>query len=254
MERALIVEGTKFRRSPVALIATVVVVVVVPALSLAMTWIVGGNTASALALKAEALVGDGGWGGYLNVAAQVSAAAVFVASGFVVSWMFGREYAERTFPSLFALPVSLRSIASSKLIVIAVWSFATAVLMALVAGTIGAIAGLEVGDADVVSLLIKLFVVSFSSSLMAMVVAIVASVSRGYFAAVGAVIVLVACGQLSVLFGVGGWFPIAVPGLLAVAGTEGVPDVTLPHILFASATVVGASFFTVWWWGRSSAV
>ncbi len=254
MGRALIVEGIKFRRSPVALVATTMVVIVVPVLSLVMTWVARGNQTSALAIKADALVGDGGWDGYLNVAAQVSAAAVFVAAGFVASWMFGREYAERTFPSLFALPVSLRSMAAAKLVILAAWSFVIAAVMVIVAAVIGVIAGLEVGEANVVDSLGRLFVVSSSSSLMAMMVSAVASIARGYFAAVGAVIVLVACGQLSVLFGVGGWFPVAVPGLLAVAGAEGIPVVAWPHILTACVTIGGTSLFTIWRWGRSSAV
>ncbi len=254
MQRAFNVEVMKFRRSPVALLATVAVVLLVPALSLAMSALVGRNPASTLALKAEALVGDGGWEGYLNVASQVSAAAVFVASGFVVSWIFGREYAERTFSSLFALPVSLASIAAGKLLVLAIWSLLTATAMVFIAGTLGATASLEVDGLNIAGSLWKLFIVSFSSSVLAMTVSVVASITRGYFASVGAVIVLVAFGQLSVLFGVGGWFPIAVPGLLAVSGSEGVPPVIWPQIIFACLTVATTSYFTIWWWGRSSAI
>lgn len=87
--------------------------------------------------------GDG-WTGHLNSANQIGAAAIFVGAGVVVVWMFGREHADRTFASLFALPVSKGSIAVAKLMLLLAWAVMLSTAMSVVALLLG-VAGSTVG-------------------------------------------------------------------------------------------------------------
>lgn len=255
MTAALIVEWWKLRRSPVVVIATALMVLVVPALGLATMQAATGAAVGPLAAKTDALLTADGWPGYAGVVAQVAAAALFVGAGVVVAWIFGREHAERTYAGLFAAAVSRRDVAAAKLVLVAAWGGAVAVLVTLATAGAGAVAdvGPQPMSATVPDLL-RLLVVAGATTMLAIPVGYVASVGRGYLPAIGAVVVVLAVSQVSVLLGQGASFPFAVPGLLAVGGAAGVPPPTPLGVTLAVATVLVGAVATLRWWARSSVV
>lgn len=252
MRSALSVEWLKLRRSPVALVTTGLVALLMPALAVAFLAVARQGGSGAAALKAQAMVQGDGWEAYLSLAGQMLAVGMFVGPGVVAAWVFGREFADRTFTSLFALPVSRRAVAAAKLTVLACWGLGLALLTTALTGVLGVVARVgSTAPADVGGGLARLATVSFLSALVATVVGYVASVGRGYLPGIGALILLVVSAQVAVLFGTGGWFPVATPGLLAVAGTAGIPPLTLPQLLLVPATVAVVGWLTVRWWGRA---
>ena len=252
MRRALRVEWMKVRRAPVVLTTGALLVVLLPLLVVAFYELALSDRPGAAALKARAIVVGDGWDAYLGLAGQLLAVGMFLGPGIVASWSFGREFADRTFPSLFALPVSRQSIAGAKLVVLAGWGVAVAVLATLVVVAAGALAGAgSLGAGELWAGAGRLLVASVLSSAIATTSGLAASIGRGYLPAVGAVILLVAAAQVAVLFGAGGWFPYASPGLLAVGGADGVPHVTVPQVLLVPVTVGLAGWATVRWWGST---
>ncbi len=252
MRAALLVEWWKVRRAPVVLVATVLLVVLVPLLGLAMVLAAGGDGVGALAAKADMLLSGEGWVGYLGVVSQVAAAALFVGAGVVVAWVFGREHAEGTFVALFASAVPRSAVAAAKLVVVATWGLVVALGVTLVSLAAGSLAGVGPESWAVIAPeLGRLLVVASSTMLLAIPVAWVASVGRGYLPAIGAVILVVAVSQVAVLLGGAAWFPFAVPGLVAIAGTPGVPSPGTVSIGLAVVSVVGGAAGTVWWWRRA---
>jgi len=255
MRRATTVEWRKLVRSPVVWVATGLMVVLLPAMALGFYHVgVNGGTGP-LAAKARAFVVEEGWEGYLGMVDQIAAVAMFLGSGIVVAWAFGREHSDRTFASLFALPVSRSRIALAKFLVLSAWTTVTAILvavMALLLGLVGDIAPLE-GDL-VVPGVTRTVGVALSASLIALTVGYVASVGRGYLPAIGAIIILVAAAQVAVLFGTGQWFPYAIPGLMAVAGSEGAPTLSGLHFAVFPATIGIAMWLTIRWWRTAEVV
>lgn len=255
MRAALTVEWRKLARSPVVWTATALMVVMLPAMALGFYTVAINGGTGALAAKAEAFLVEEGWVGYLSLVGQIAAVAMFLGSGVVVSWAFGREHADRTFASLFALPVSRREIALAKFAVLSAWITvlsALVTLLAVVMGLVGGVgtpgSGLPTGD------LVRVFTVSLSTCLVVLPVGYVASVGRGYLPAIGALIVVVAAAQIAVLFGTGQWFPFAVPGLMAVAGAEGVPTLSVLNISLVPITIFVGVWITVLWWRTAEAV
>ena len=247
MRRALRVETMKLMRSTVTWTASLLMALLVPVLALAFAW-VAENGAGAVAAKAEAMVFGEGWTGYLNSANQIGAAAIFVGAGVVVAWMFGREHADRTFASLFALPVSKGSIASAKLMVLLAWAVVLSTAVSAVALLLGVASGLPPLMTSVIWELGRLWIVVFSTCLLATTVALVASVGRGYLPPIGAVALLVTAAQISVAFGAGGWFPYAVPGLLAVASTGQAAPPQMLQLALVPVTALVVARLTVRWW------
>ncbi|MEZ5193664.1 MAG: ABC transporter permease [Nocardioides sp.] len=246
------VEWHKLRRSSTVRATTMLMVLMLPGLAIGFLVLARGGGPGAAALKAQALVPGEGWQGYLGAAGQVLAVGMFLGPGFVAAWVFGREFADRTFSSLFALPVSRSAIAAAKLVVLTGWGLVVALLTVSITALAGLLA--QVGPtagADVGSGLLRLAASAILSAIVATCVGLAASVGRGYLPGVGAVILLVAAAQIAVLLGSGGWFPVASPGLLAMAGSPGVPPVSATQILLVPLTALLAGSLTVRWWARA---
>jgi ABC-2 type transport system permease protein len=251
MRRAIAVELLKVRRSMVVLVTSVLVVVGVPLLCLGFMAVAEHGGAGAAALKAQAMVVGEGWDGYLSLLGQMVAVTMFIGPGVVVAWAFGREFADRTFPSLFALPVSRGSVAAAKFLVLGLWgAVLTTLLLAasMLAGLVFNVAPIE--GLNLVSLG-RLFIAGLLTATISLTIGFAASVGRGYLPAIGAIILLTAAAQISVLFGTGGWFPYAAPGLFAVAGTEGVAEVNAIQLLLVPLTALAIAWLTVSWWRRA---
>src|SRR5699024_8723379 len=62
------------------------------------------------------IAGEANWPSYINLHAQMIAVGGIFVFGFVTSWIFGREYADKTVTDLLALPYSRAIIVWAKLI------------------------------------------------------------------------------------------------------------------------------------------
>ncbi len=255
MRAALIVEWWKTRRSPVVLVATISMALGLPAMALGFFVVAQTGGTGPLAGKAGALLVGEGWAGYYGAVSQIAAVAVFVGAGVVVSWAFGREFADRTFPSLFALPVSRGVVAGAKFIVLAIWGLGLAAALTLVTIVVGLVAKVgPIDQADVLGGATTLFLITTGAAGLALCLAWAAGAGRGYLPPIGAMILIVMVAQVAVLFGTGGWFPFAVPGLMAVAGTEGAPVLEPVHYALVPTTVGLMVLITLGWWRRAEAV
>jgi len=252
MRPALTVEALKVRRSTVVLITTALIVVLVPFLCLAFVKVAENGGAGAVAAKAEAMVQGEGWDAYLNLLAQMVAIVLFIGPGVVVAWAFGREFTDRTFPSLFALPVSRGSTAAAKFVVLFCWGLILTVLLLGAAVLVGLVTNVgPIGDVDLLPRLGRLLVAGWLTTAISLTVGFVASVGRGYLPPIGAIILLTMITQVAVVLGSGAWFPYAAPGLYAVAGTEGVADVNALQLALVPVLTAAAVWATVRWWNHA---
>jgi ABC-2 type transport system permease protein len=252
MKRVLTVEFVKTRRSTVVLVTTVLTVILVPLLCLGFVAVAKAGGAGAVALKAQAMVVGEGWEAYLGLLAQIVSIAMFIGPGVVAAWAFGREFSDRTFPTLFGLPVSKGSIAAAKFVVLACWGLVLTVLTLGAAVLIGLIAHVgPLAGINVAGWLWRLLVAGFLTSTISLTIGFVASVGRGYLPAFGALILLTMITQIAVLFGTGAWFPYAAPGLFALQGAEGIADVNAFQLLLVPVWTLFVSWLTVRWWNHA---
>lgn len=214
MSAAVKVEAVKMLRSPVGLVATLTLVLGLCGL---LTVITVGAAARQPDLMAKlGPAAAPGWAGLLAGAAQVVSVSSLLACGVVVAWMFGREFADGTIVGLFALPVSRWQIAVAKLAVYLVWTTAVGLLLSVSVACLGLAFGYGPPGPEVVAALLRLWLLTVLSGLIAVPAAWVASLARSLLAAVGCTIALVVIGQISALAGLGGWIPVAAPALWAM--------------------------------------
>lgn len=249
MRAALHLEARKLRRATTVRAASMIVLLLVPAMSAAFLAVVRADTGSVLASKVGALLVDDGWGGITGFAAQITSVGALLAVGVVVCWVFGREFTDKTFGALFATPTPRGSIAAAKMIVVAAWGFALSGFAAALTLVAGMSIGLGAPDAVAWTGAGRILVVGMLTVLLTLPFALVASAARGYLAGVSALLGLVVVTQIVVALGAGAWFPYASPGLWAGLGGRQLADqVTVPQLLLALPVGVAAAAGTWWWW------
>ena len=131
---------------------------------------------------------------------------------------------------------------------------ALAPLVTLVALALGMAAGVGPVEAALLTEVLRLLGTAITAGLLALTMGLVASVGRGYLPAIGAMSVIIAAAQVAVLFGTGGWFPFAVPGLLAIAGSEGAPQLTAAQVALIPAVTGAGAWAALVWWRRADGV
>jgi ABC-2 type transport system permease protein len=185
------------------------------------------------------------WPTYLGMFGQLIAAGGFVLFILIISWTFGREFADGTLKDMLAVPVQRSSILLAKFILVAIWSAFLTVIIFIAGLVMGAIIKLPGGS--IVVLLQGSELVMITACLAIAVVlpfALFASLGRGYLLPVGLAVLTMMATNLVAIVGWGDFFPWAVPGLYAQGKSALVP--ASYWIVFLTA-LAGMLATYVWW-------
>lgn len=197
----------------------------------------------------SSLVKSVDWPSYLGLLTEVIAGLGLVGFGFVASWVFGREYSDRTVKDLLALPIPRSLIVMAKFLVVAVWSALLALILLASALMIGGLIGLTGWSNEIASSGIYAYTATaLMTILLCTPVAFLASYGRGYLPPIGFVIVTVVLGQFIVALSLGQYFPWAIPGLYSVAAsTGGSQPGAVSYIVLVLTSLIGLAATFAWW-------
>jgi ABC-2 type transport system permease protein len=193
--------------------------------------------------------GKADWPTYFGLLNQVIAAVGLMGFGFVTSWVFGREYSDRTIKDLLALPVSRSFIVLSKFIVVVIWCFLLTFILYVFALVIGGMVHISGWSMDIVYHSAgKFMVISLLTILLCTPVAFFASCGRGYLLPMGIVILTLIIANFTGLVGLGPYFPWAIPGIYsAPAGTEGMQLGPVSYVILLFTCMMGLIGTLAWW-------
>jgi ABC-2 type transport system permease protein len=167
----------------------------------------------------------------------------------VATWVFGREFSDRTARLLLAVPTPRHAIVSAKFVLIAAWSALLAgwVLgVALLVGFLLELPGWSAGTLREGALAIAL--TAFLSILLVGPTAWLASASRGYLAPLGFAILTIFLAQITVAVGWGAWFPWSVPALFSgMAGPRAAALGAQSYVLVGLTSLAGGVATFAWW-------
>ncbi len=189
------------------------------------------------------------WPAYMGLLTQVISALGLIGFGFLASWIFGREYSDRTVKDLLALPLPRSYIVISKIIVVAVWGVLLSLILLAVALVIGLLVGLTGGSNDIILNGVYAFIITaLLALLLTSPVAFFASYGRGYLPPMGFVILTLLMGQFSVAVGVEPYFPWAIPGSYSVAVITGGAQLgAISYIILVLTCLIGLAATFAWW-------
>lgn len=230
MRAAIWAETVKLAGSTVGRVGSVAIVIGISVLSGSML-LAAATTTDPQVLAKLGPVADGDWKGFLLGAAQITGAGGLGGFAVVLAWMFGREFGDGTIAGLFALPVRRTTIALAKSIVYVIWVTVMSLLLAVVLGVVGTLAGLGAIEGETPAMLLRQVALGVMSVAITFPVAWAATLSRSVLGGVSVAIGLVVVAQVSVLAGLGGWMPLAAPALWAISLGTGVSPVQLSLLL-----------------------
>lgn len=249
----LAAEFMKLRRSKILRI-TIVLFIFIPLMMCLMFFVQKHPEIAAklglIGTKATMLrLGKADWTAYLGFLTQAMAGIGLMGFGFVTSWVFGREYSDRTIKDILALPVTRSSIVISKFIVVIFWSVLL-ILVFLASGFVfGRMINISGWTNNVIFQQVNTYTVtSLLTILLCSPVAFLASYSRGYLLPMGFVILTLLMANFTGLVGLGPYFPWAIPGLYsAPAGTEGMQLSIISYLILISTCIFGLAGTLLWW-------
>jgi ABC-type transport system involved in multi-copper enzyme maturation permease subunit len=193
------------------------------------------------------LMGTADWPSFFLILAQAVSAIEIVIFGFICSWIFGREYLDRTAKDLLALPIPRTAIVSAKLIIAAAWSFALYFFIFVVSMAGGFAVGLPMwNEHAALRLFLSLCVSSIAVIYLNSVVAFIACATRGYLAAVGFVILSAIFINFTGAIGFAEVYPWAVPMLYALK-TGGAEPGVVSWIIVLITGAAGIAVTMTWW-------
>ena len=197
-----------------------------------------------ISAKAQLTMGAADWPNYLGFLALGTAAAGLILFSLIGSWVFGREFADRTAKDLLALPTPRATIVSAKFLLIAGWSVILIGLVYLIALLVGAAVGLPAVPAKVIwQGGITLAVTAIISLAVTPPIIFFASAGHGYLPPVGVALLTLALAQVSGIIGYGEYFPWAIAGVSAQGGELGIAS----YVIVVITCLVGLAATFFWW-------
>ena len=192
--------------------------------------------------------GEPNWQNYFALLNQTIAAIGFIGYGFVTSWVFGREFSDKTAKDMLALPVSRSCIVFSKFIVSLIWCIILTILLFVSALLIGKTVALTGWTIQYFFRFTETFVlISVLTMLLCTPVAFFASLGRGYLLPFAFIILSLILANFTGFLGLGSYFPWSIPGLLSVPPSEGMHLSMISYIILVMTCIIGYIATERWW-------
>lgn len=253
LSKALWVEILKVRRSKILWI-TILVFSFIAVMMGVLVFIANhpGLVGNSVVLSAKAsMIGSADWPAYFELLHQLIAMVGLIGFGFVISWVFGREYSDRTIKDILALPVSRYTVVSAKFIVVTIWS----IVLSLILFLLGLMTGLvvHIPDWSGETALHAFFIFTATSILTLLLctpVAFFASYGQGYLLPMGFIILVIIITQFVVVGipGIAPYFPWAIPALYCgAAGSSGPHVGAVSYTILLFTSIIGIGITLAWW-------
>jgi ABC-2 type transport system permease protein len=189
------------------------------------------------------------WTGYFTMLMQAVAAVGYIGFGFVTSWVFGREYSEKTMKDLLALPVSRSMIVIAKFSVSAIWCLVLGGVFLLSSLIMGSAIGLPGWSDDLIrNISIRFTVTALLSLVLCWPAAFFACLGRGILLPIGFVILTLILANFTGLVGLGPWFPWAIAGIYSTGASVAGMQLTITSYIILFSTGIAGFLATLAWW------
>ncbi len=205
--------------------------------------------AGGLATKADAMHFTADWVSYFHLLSQAVGVGGVLIFGFVISWLFGREYSDGTAKDMLALPTSRRAIIHGKFAVYILWCLMLATSNLFIGAIIGSMLGIDIPSVSVLlPLLGHYYATVFLTLLTVVPIAFFALWGRGFLTPLGFVALTLVFAQIIAAAGFGSLFPWAIPGLFSGAsGDAGTGLGIISYVVVLLTAFAGYGITTSFW-------
>jgi ABC-2 type transport system permease protein len=197
-----------------------------------------------ISAKAQITMGAADWPTYLGFLSLAAGAGGVILFGLIASWVFGREYSDRTVKDLLALPTSRSAIVSAKFVVVASWSAGLTALVYLIALAVGtAVALPPISAGAFLEGTVTFAVTACLTIALVTPIAFFASAGHGYLPPMAVALLAMGLAQVVGIAGWGEYFPWSIPGVYSQGENLG----TVSYAIVVLTSVAGIAGTLVWW-------
>jgi ABC-2 type transport system permease protein len=202
-----------------------------------------------ISVKAQMLTGVADWPTYLGFLAMATAVGGIFLFNLVGSWVFGREYSDRTLKDLLALPTSRSAIVLAKFAVIALWSAGLVLIIYTLGLIVGNAVDLPPATADAFRQgSLTLLTTALLTIALVTPVAFIACAGHGYLAPMAAAMLFLFLAQIIIIIGYGEYFPWSIPALVSdISGNQATSIGGLSFAIVIFTSLVGVAGTLLWW-------
>lgn len=205
-----------------------------------------------ISTKAQLTVGVADWPTFFGILTQAAAVGGGILFAVITSWIFGREFSDRTAKELLALPTSREAIVAAKFVVTATWTLLLTLWIFIFGLAIGKLVVIPGWSMQLVrTAVIDILGTAVLVIAMLPFVALLASIGRGYMPPFGWTILTIALAQIAAVTGWGDWFPWSVAALFSGAAGPRVELLGIhSYVIVTIASLFGLAA-TFYWWRRA---
>jgi ABC-2 type transport system permease protein len=185
------------------------------------------------------------WQTYLTVYAEIIGAGGLILFVLILSWIFGREFADGTLKDMLAVPVPRGSILLAKYAVAAIWAAGLSLVIYAAGLLMGVL--LKLPGASLAIFLtgsLRLVVTACLAMVAVLPFALFAFIGRGYLLPIGAMMLSMMMINFAQILGWGQYFPCAVPVMFAEGKVALAP---ISYALVFMTSALGVTVTYLWW-------
>ncbi|WP_068505042.1 ABC transporter permease [Paenibacillus kribbensis] len=224
-------------------------VIAVESKKLTRSYVIWGTLALCLFVCAIR-AGGADWNTYLgNVVYMFATVLGLVGFAVLTSWSFGREYTDRTFKDLLALPVSRGTVVAAKTAACLAWCLILAGITFVFSLLVGFIVGIP-GFSETLALhyCIQFMITVAINLLLCGPVVFLASISRGYLVPIAYAFTTMMVAFIAGPTELGSYLPWAIPALQLAGSSDAVfPLTSVSYLIPVMTGVVGLAATWAWW-------
>lgn len=208
--------------------------------------------ASVIIRAKASFVGTADWKTFFDILNMLIAIIGFISFGFITTWIFAREFVEKTAKDLMALPIRREYFVVSKLLCSAIFSLILAIFIYLF--SFGAAFILKLGELDTKMLIYYLnryIIITLMHIALIPVLSFLASSSRGYILPLGFIFGILLVSNFIINISENAqYIPWALP--LLYAGMTLKEGLVISNVSFIVLVLTGLLGFigSIYWWGR----
>jgi ABC-2 type transport system permease protein len=245
-------ETLKARRSKISVLTAAGYVILPLVAGLFMIILKDPERARAMGLisvKAQLAGGVADWPTFFGMLTQGAAIGGAVLLAIITTWVFGREFSDRTIKELLALPTPRVAIVGAKFVLTGLWTLLLTILIFAVGLGVGMAVGIPGWSPELEwTSFWSLIAIAVLTWMLLPFVALFASAGRGYLPPLGWAFLTLVLAQIAAVLGWGDWFPWSVPALLSgMAGPRGEQIGVHSYILVAITCMAGVAATIAWW-------
>jgi ABC-2 type transport system permease protein len=201
-----------------------------------------------ISAKAQ-LAGAADWPSFFGLIAQAISIGGLLAFGFVTSWIFGREFSDRTIKDLLSLPIHREYIVISKFIVVYIWCFLLSILVFILALVVGYQVDIPGYSTEILKRgTIVFFVCTILTLLLSTPVGFIATIGKGYLSPLGYVIFTMVIAQIIATTGYGHYVPWSIPALASgIDGSGTIAIYPISYVIVILTSLIGIVCTALWW-------